>query len=81
MTTLTERLNLTTNSIEAASNAFKLKTLDGADVYANLCLYCAENSISLNDVSDADFDSASETIGNYVQSSQAEHDVIYFWVD
>ena len=74
--TLTEKLNFTTDKTQAPDNAFKLGKVHPK--YNNLCLYCAENDINLDDISDADFDSAAIAIENYQSSVE---DYFYFWID
>jgi len=64
MKNFSERLNFSTNEKEL-ENSVKINRNNDVNYYDTLCLYCANNSINLENVSDDDFDAAVEILKNF----------------
>lgn len=75
---LVEKLNF--SDVEQVERAVKIDRNKDVNVYETLCLYCAENDVDLNGISDEEFSSAVEIIENY-GSKDAEIKEFYFWID
>ena len=76
-----ENLNLTTNKKECPSRAVQIDTRKDVNYYETLCLYCANNDVSLHDVSDDEFMAMSDLIQDYSNADVDQYDYIYFWID
>ena len=76
-----ENLNLTTSKKECPYRAIKIDTRRDVNYYETLCLYCANNNVSLHDVSDNEFMEISDLIQAYSNAHVAQNDYIYFWID
>lgn len=74
-------INLTTNAKKAPDHAQKFFTLTERCYYENLSLYCANNAIPLENVTDEEFTATSTAIKDYVKGSVNTHDYVYFWLD
>jgi len=78
METLSSRLNFSQEDLH--SNAVKIEKNKDINFYETLCLYCADNSIDLTEISESDFSSASMILENYGRDDLSE-DYFYFWID
>ena len=80
MKTLTERLNFSDKAENG--NAVKIDRRRDVNYYETLCLYCANNDINLDAITDADFDSAGIALENHGKLIRSENgDIFYFWID
>ena len=80
MTNFTETLNF--SSKQENSTAIKLhnRNRDFGYYYDNLCLYCANNNVSLVDISDSVFSAAAETMNDFgIADKSTDH--YFFWID
>jgi hypothetical protein len=79
MTTLSERLNLSTTKQNVPGYAFKLDRRRDINFYDTLALYCSDNNVDLANISDADFETTADLIKSYAR--QPEYNEIYLWID
>lgn len=78
MTNFTETLNFSLTGQE--NRAVEIDKRKDINIYETLCLYCAENSIDANNITDEDFYAAVETIENF-GSNDKSFDKFFFWID
>lgn len=78
MATLTEELNFA--DTQKVDRAVEINKRNDVNFYETLCLYCANNDVNLEDVSDEEFEAASDTIENFGRNDMSK-DVFYFWID
>ena len=76
-----EKLHLTTDLRDLPNCAVELDTRRDIAIYDTLCLYCANNNINLDSVSDADFFTAVNMIEDYKEASIIHHDKMAFWIN
>ena len=78
MKILTQRLNVTFGQ---NSNGITFDTRRDVNIYETVCKYCADENISLKDVSDVDFDNVVETIENFKNDMSNETNFVSFWIN
>ena len=76
--TLAERLNFSDQ--KEHKSAIKIPKWRDINHYETLCLYCSDNDIDLDLISDHDFDSCPEIMKHHGQKDKAL-DHYYFWID
>ena len=80
--TLRERLNVITDSeadediYRCRENKVKINARKVVNFYDTLCLYCAENDISLTNLTSEDFHKTSNCIADFAHRKSGKHDHI-----
>jgi len=76
----TDKLNFSQNN--APERAIKLysKNRDLGYYYDNLCLYCANNDIDLDNIPDSEFSAAADIMQMHGEKDMSI-DTFYFWID
>jgi hypothetical protein len=77
MTTFTAQLNFSTK--KENESAIKVKKWNDVNHYDTLCLYCANNNISIEHISDREFDGAAELMSVHGQNDKTS-DYYFFWI-
>jgi len=75
---LSKRLNFSDK--QENDTAIKIKKWHGVNHYETLCLYCADNDINIEEISDDDFYSCSVIMQEYGQEDKSIGHY-YFWID
>ena len=78
METLSEKLNF--SSTQDNDSAIKVSKWSNVNHYETLCMYCANNDIDLDSVSDEDFEACSNIMENHGQADKST-DSYFFWID
>lgn len=60
------------------SKAVTIDPKKDVNIYETLCLYCADNNFSLDDVTNYEFNEAVELIENMADNSESE---FHFWLN
>lgn len=80
MSSFTQKLNFSNK--RRYDRAVKIDRRRDVNYYETLCLYCANNDIDLEQVSDTDFDSAGIVFEEHGKLARSIFgDVFYFWMD
>jgi len=74
------RFNFSMSESNVPEKAQKLygKNRDYRYYYDNLCLYCANNNVDIEEITDETFDSLVKVISDYKKD---KIDTFYFWID
>ncbi len=83
MKTLTERMNFADAGLESSpSRSFQILKWRNPmlSAFDNLCLYCSDNDVCLDSVSDDDFQACADLIGEYGQEDKSTSTFV-FWID
>lgn len=80
MSTFTETLNFSSNSDASSAIELYANNRDFGYYYDNLCLYCANNNIDINLISDDEFDAAAEIMMDH-GTAKPEIQSYFFWID
>lgn len=78
MKTLTEKLNLSATCDN--DSAVKINKWSNVNYDETLSLYCAENDVNFDDISDDDWFAALYTLADHGQADKTT-DSYYFWID
>lgn len=78
MTNFTESLNFALSAQK--DRAVEIDKRKDVNIFDTLCLYCAENDIDTNNITDEDFTAAVETIENFGIKDKS-FDSFFFWID
>lgn len=80
MKNLSERMNLASGEVE---NAHVIKNVNlGLAAFDTLCLACSELNIDLKDVSEVDFEAASDTLSAFCNELvKQENTTVSIWFD
>ena len=68
---------LTFSHSSESDSAVKINPKKDINFFETLCKYCADNNVSLNSVTDFEFNEAVETLESYSENSDYE---FYFWI-
>jgi len=80
MKILSEKLNFSNNQDNDSAIKLHNRNRDIGYYFDNLCLYCANNDIDTDTISDDDFMACAEIMANH-GSNDISTDLYYFWID
>ena len=78
---LYKRIVATTDSSIIPARAVILNTRKNINYYDTFCLYCQNNSIDVEDVSDKEFDNCVDMLESFTKTSARVHPLAYFWIE
>lgn len=91
MENIVEKMNFAINAFEKKNAPTKAITIDprrDINYYETLCLYCADNDINLDKVSDEEFENAADFLENFASDFRCREDYdsidntsFKFWID